>query len=71
MVLVIGQEGCSKCEEKVKELENSNTPFLYFDFNKMDKETQSQFLNLRHKYGIKSFKIPLILKDGKLYDIDE
>jgi glutaredoxin len=64
MILVIGNENCSRCEITKKLLTDKNIKFDYKLFSSLDNQLEVRKMAMSN--GMASF--PLIMKDGELVE---
>ncbi len=68
MIKVIGQTGCKKCEMTKVILKDKNIDFKYNLLDKLDVKTRVKYIHMAQKAG--QLELPLIIKNGKLVDIN-
>ena len=69
MILVIGKENCSNCEEVVSFLNNKNIKFEHMNIETFDEENQKEIKQMAIKNKIMSF--PLIMVDGDMMTFND
>jgi glutaredoxin len=69
MYLVIGREGCSRCEMIKNILTNKNIKFEYELFETFNQEDKDKYLNMAKQ--AKLLAMPIIIQNDKVIDFKE
>ncbi len=69
MILLIGSNGCSRCNVTQRLLKQKNVEFEYKLLEDLELADQNKYLDMAENAGY--FTLPLIIKDNKLIDIKD
>lgn len=69
MLVVIGNEHCSRCEMTKSILNSKNIEYQYWLLNDLPQDLQDKYMGMAQEKGM--MNMPLIIKDDELISLQE
>lgn len=68
MLLIIGQDGCDKCDIAINKINNKSLKYEYKKLNELDSRTRIKYIQMARKAG--QLETPIVIDNNKVVKLD-